>query len=1137
MLHKKKPLATTVENGTLLPLSPLSSTGSHPPEFSPTSEASPTAAGEPGRNSQRDAVLAEKKDLLNLDFVGSGEEGELEEDGPTTSLLKRFGDRCVHCEQEVASKRLQRALQSRTVLRRFSELWQRAEAAARPQDFSCKFVSNLYSNFLKRKRHQWLFALCVLFALETLAQLIVHAAYRSPASLIIFYAGSMVALGMFAAVCAEKRTWRYTNMIGAVVLLILGAQVAHAIFWGSGARTSTSGMWQCIATVFALHTFFPLRAAISAFFGITLSFLTLVGTIFAASIGREHIWEIAMANGLLLFAINVIGIEIRHVLAEQDLRGFCQTCQVVEITAKSSVQADLERSLLRSMLPDHVFSEMRQALEEGENALSNFHPVSLKLYEPVSILFADIKGFTKMSGTMDASELVTMLNGLFARFDDLSEENGCVRIKLLGDCYFAVSGVPEPCKDHADRCVNLGLKMVGEIGRNHLARRHQLGMRIGVHTGRVLTGVLGRRKWQYDVWSSDVILANHIESGGISGRIHISQATKEQLIHEYEFKEGHGAERDDYLKKHNVRTFFVTASPNNSFKTPNPEVGTENLEATQSLTIPLSGFTRQPFEAMNDDSRTQEIASSLTGIRIREALGKTINSRYEREIQNENLSKGKLSFLNEEWGKDYDSTPDLSFNKAIFMFVPVTLSCAVALLLAYPRKLSAYIVYTFFVVATVVVCVLMGTVHLPERFRKNAIAQKLLEWADGLRARRGLRILLSMFVTNVLFILAAIGMHTCGDAVCKASGATGANCSEEIRRFANDLDPQSEHCYYPEYYVFVFMICSFSQSMLVRAKFIQKLIFWVLTIPAAVLPAITVYDEYFQARQKIQEILLDETDDDFPREVTIATAIAVPFTIILGLVHQRRQEIQLKLDFVWRKHERRRFAESKFKRNRCLRLLHNLMPEDVAKNFLIYRWPTIYHNSHSRCAVLFASVQGFSDFYDEKILDKSGVECLRLLNEIWHDFDDIVNKPEYSEVEKIKMIGSTYMAAAGLQDRDSHAPVIQMILMAFEMIKALQAINEHSYQDFKLRVGINVGPLVSGVIGAKKPLFDIWGDTVNLASRMDSTGINGKIQVTKAVYRLIRDDFVTEPRWPVYVKGKGKIQTYIVKAPICDTAV
>jgi len=162
-----------------------------------------------------------------------------------------------------------------------------------------------------------------------------------------------------------------------------------------------------------------------------------------------------------------------------------------------------------------------------------------------------------------------------------------------------------------------------------------------------------------------------------------------------------------------------------------------------------------------------------------------------------------------------------------------------------------------------------------------------------------------------------------------------------------------------------------------------------------------------------------------------------------------------------------------------------------------------------------------------------GVECLRLLNEIIADFDEILSRPGYKCVEKIKTISCTYMAASGLTpatcDLRNKTHVAALADFALDLMDQLNYINEHSFNHFQMHIGLNVGPVVAGVIGAKKPHYDIWGNAVNVASRMDSSGVSGKIQITTDVQKILTPmGYPTECRGTIKVKGKGEMTTYFL---------
>lgn len=162
-----------------------------------------------------------------------------------------------------------------------------------------------------------------------------------------------------------------------------------------------------------------------------------------------------------------------------------------------------------------------------------------------------------------------------------------------------------------------------------------------------------------------------------------------------------------------------------------------------------------------------------------------------------------------------------------------------------------------------------------------------------------------------------------------------------------------------------------------------------------------------------------------------------------------------------------------------------------------------YSENHEMAGVLFATIANFSDFYSETY--EGGIGCIRVLNELISDFDDLLCKPEFASVEKIKTIGATYMAASGLNSMPLFSPFQRidqtehlrgLLEFAFQMQDTVRAFNENMVgYEFVLRIGFNCGPVTAGVVGSTKLLYDIWGDTVNVASRMDSTGLADRIQV------------------------------------------
>jgi guanylate cyclase len=191
-------------------------------------------------------------------------------------------------------------------------------------------------------------------------------------------------------------------------------------------------------------------------------------------------------------------------------------------------------------------------------------------------------------------------------------------------------------------------------------------------------------------------------------------------------------------------------------------------------------------------------------------------------------------------------------------------------------------------------------------------------------------------------------------------------------------------------------------------------------------------------------------------------------------------------------------------------LLLNVLPQRVADD--LKEKGETKAEAHESVTVLFADSVGFTVFADSVSPD----EMLGVLSEVFTGFDEIVNR---HGVEKIRTIGDAYMAASGVPvGRQDHADA--MAKVALEMIAQVEGI------DLDFRIGINSGSVVAGVIGTTKFQYDIWGDAVNTASRMESSGEQGRIQIGESTYELIKERFICEPRGTVNIKGKGELATW-----------
>jgi class 3 adenylate cyclase len=187
---------------------------------------------------------------------------------------------------------------------------------------------------------------------------------------------------------------------------------------------------------------------------------------------------------------------------------------------KELVEIEKEKSerLLLNILPGTIAGR----LKAGEKTIANGHPI-------VSVMFADLCGFTALSRKTTPDDLVRMLNEIFTAFDNIVENHRVEKIKTIGDCYMMVGGLPNHRDDHAHVVADAAIEMVEALKRINEKNGTELAMRIGIHSGPVVAGVIGKIKFTYDLWGDTVNVASRMESSGMPGRIHLSEQTRATL--------------------------------------------------------------------------------------------------------------------------------------------------------------------------------------------------------------------------------------------------------------------------------------------------------------------------------------------------------------------------------------------------------------------------------------------------------------------------------------------------------------------------------------------------------------------------------------------------------------------------------
>ncbi|XP_028841431.1 adenylate cyclase type 9 isoform X2 [Denticeps clupeoides] len=1017
----------------------------------------------------------------------------------------------------------------------------------------------------------------------------------------------------------------------------------------------------CVEVLLLLYSVLHLRLYTCALLGLLYSALFEVLGLVNLGPGSWSPWPyetlvwLAPAKALLHLCAHAMGIHLFVVWEVRSRSTFLKVGQAIMHGKDLEVEKALKERMIHSVMPRRIADElMRQGDEDGADnsgkrystgaALAGvsspkggkrkktsiprgqivFRPFNMKRMEPVSILFADIVGFTKMSANKSAHALVGLLNDLFGRFDRLCELTCCEKISTLGDCYYCVAGCPEPRPDHAYCCVEMGLGMIQAIEQFCQEKREMVNMRVGVHTGTVLCGILGMRRFKFDVWSNDVNLANLMEQLGVAGKVHLSEATARFLDDRYQRGDGNVTERigqgvvAEQLK--GLKTYLISgrrlehpqclcssqtgsgaadsvgpqqrthtpdSSPHNHTmsKSPSPSCTVLPVEdpsvegAVQNgCSEDLKGGSKLPM------SQNPRAVNGLLSPQMEEALSSSQTSLCEMLHENKWAGGMDHSALIPLRSKNFRERSDAHFvdvikedslmkdyffkppiHKISHTFLDKSLESAYRksyqeeYVLNDPSSLqveSQAVVQTFaspsfswcvdmllcccVFVALSLACFLRPLLtHQPLPTPAIALgvgAFLLLVAALALSVRMALYLDRVMACTRMLLWVMSgwVPRHLIGAVLVSLPALSifsHITCNMHLSiQFT------------------MFICCAVIIAITQYCNFCQ-LSFWMRSALAAAVGLVLLtmlysspcrFGGFGNSSVSIGPLFPETGVSKLERLLGLEATLALFLLLLLVFFLNREFEISCRLHYHGNVEADQHRIKIQNMRDQADWLLRNIIPIHVAEQLKVTQ---SYSKNHDNAGVIFGSIVNFSEFYEESY--EGGKECYRVLNELIGDFDELLRMPAFANIEKIKTIGATYMAASGLNAQQHgdptqpHAHLRALFDFAQEMMRVVDDFNKNMLGfKFKLRIGFNHGPLTAGVIGTTKLLYDIWGDTVNIASRMDTTGVECRIQVSEESFCILSAmSYAFDYRGTVNVKGKGQMKTFLFPQSADRTAV